>query len=87
MSALPHPRLQHPRVQELKSGRVTQTTTSDRPAKTQTSVQIRRMQLQINQLQLQVADLNEWVDAHQKDDNEVRDDLAHLQKEVDKLKF
>lgn len=70
--------LQHLRIQELKSGR---------PAKTQTNTQISRMQLEIKTLQSQVADLQEWAAAHQEDDNEVRNDLAHLQKKVEKLKF
>jgi len=70
--------LQHRRIQELKRGP---------NVKTQTNTQIRQMQLQIKTLQSQVADLQAWADAHQLDDNEVRDDLAHLQKEVEKLKF
>lgn len=65
--------LQHRRVQELKRGH---------PVKTQTNTQIRQMQLQIKTLQYQVADLQAWADAHQLDDNDVRDDLAELERKV-----
>ncbi len=69
--------LQHRRIQELKSGHT---------VKTQTNTQIRKMQLQIKTLQSQVAYLQAWADAHQLDDNEVRDDLAELERKV-ALKF